>query len=59
MTITLKGIEDYYVAKALFELGSMVENDDILDKVYENEEKRVEIDGSYLGYCFTAIFEKD
>lgn len=54
MIITLKDVEDYYVAEALYELGAMVENDDILDKVYEGEETSIEVNGNN----FTAVITK-
>lgn len=55
MNIKLNNVEDYYVAEALYELASIVENDDILDKVYEGEEKSVEVKGDH----FTATIERE
>ena len=55
MKIELKGIQDYYAAEALFELGAMIENNEILDKFYDGEEETVEVEGT----CFMAIIKKD
>lgn len=36
--------DDYYVAQNLNDIASMVENEDILDEVYDGKKKKIEIE---------------
>ena len=45
--------EDYYAAESLFDLGGLIETDDILDAVYENGEST-----TYTAEHFNAVIEK-
>lgn len=48
-------VDDYFMAEALFDIAERIENDDLLDDLYESPKKEIFVEGEH----YSAIIRKN